>query len=310
MLDIAACASLVVSCPLFGIGEGPRGFGTLIDACGSDRCLLALRRYRLSVADAFYVPDGDRFAPTPWTRGPWDPNAQHAGPPAALVARAVEGFEPDGRWQVARFTLEVLRPIPLTALRIDARVVRPGKRVQFAEASLVDERAEVARASVWRIRASDQPVPAAGQEPPPFDPPLESQPLPVFEPPWEGESYFAAMEWRRAAGAFFEPGPAALWMRARIPLVEGEETSPLARVLVVADSGNGISSVSSPLEYLFINTELTVHLFRLPVGEWVCLDAVSRIDPSGVGVAESILWDEVGRIGRANQALLVAPRER
>ena len=67
--------------------------------------------------------------------------------------------------------------------------------------------------------------------------------------------------------------------------------------------------MTPPLEYLFINTELTVHLFRLPVGEWVCLDAVSRIDPSGVGVAESILWDEVGRLGRGNQALLVAPRE-
>lgn len=83
---------------------------------------------------------------------------------------------------------------------------------------------------------------------------------------------------------------------------------PLARVLIVADSGNGISSVASPFEYLFINTELTVHLFRQPVGEWVCLDAVSRIDRSGVGVAESIIWDEVGRIGRGNQALLVAPR--
>jgi hypothetical protein len=260
------------------------------------------------VTEAFYVPEGDGFAPTPSTRGPWDPEAQHAGPPAALAARAIEALEPGGRWQVARFTLEVLRPIPLTPLRTEARVVRPGRRVQLAEASLVDERGEVARASAWRIRPSAASVPAAGQEPPPFDPPLDSPSLPVFDPPWEGESYFTAMEWREARGSFFEPGPAAVWMRTRIPLVAGEEPSPLARVLVVADSGNGISSVTSPLEYLFINTELTVHLFRLPLGEWVCLDAVSRIDPSGIGVAESTLWDEVGRIGRGNQALLVAPR--
>ena len=134
--------------------------------------------------------------------------------------------------------------------------------------------------------------------------------MPVFDLPWEeSESYFTAMEWRGAGGGFFEPGPAAVWMRPRMPLVEGEEPSPLARVLVAADSGNGISSVASPRDYLFINTELTVHLFRLPIGEWVCVDAVSRIDPSGVGVAESILWDEVGRIGRGNQSLLVARRE-
>jgi hypothetical protein len=261
------------------------------------------------VTEAFYALDGGQFEPSQWTRGPWDSEAQHAGPPAALVARAIEALEPAGRLQVARFTLEILRPIPLTTLRVEARVVRPGRRVQLAEASLVDERGEVARASVWRIRPSDESVPAAGEEPPPFNPPLESPPVPAFDPPWEGESYFTAMEWRGAGGAVFESGPAAVWMRTRIPLVAGEEPSPLARVLVVADSGNGISSVSSPLEYLFINTELTVHLFRLPIGEWVCLDAVSRIDSSGVGVAESILWDEIGRIGRANQALLVAPRE-
>jgi hypothetical protein len=260
------------------------------------------------VSDAFYVRDGDAFLPTPWTRGPWDPDAQHAGPPAALVARALECLEPDGGWQVARFTLEILRPIPLTPLRVDARVVRPGKRVQYAEGSLQDERGEVARASAWQIRRADEPVAAAGQEPLPFARPDDVGPAPVFDPPWEGDSYFTAMEWRVARGAFFEPGPAALWMRSRVALVDEEETSPLSRVLVVADSGNGISSVASPLEYLFINTELTVHLFRLPVGEWVCLDAVSRIDPGGIGVAESVLWDESGRLGRGNQALLVARR--
>jgi Acyl-CoA thioesterase C-terminal domain/Acyl-CoA thioesterase N-terminal domain len=260
------------------------------------------------VGDAFYVRDGDAFRPTPWTRGPWDPEAQHAGPPAALVARAIEGLEPNGDWQIARFTLEVLRPIPLTPLQVDARVVRPGRRVQYTEGSLQDERGEVARASAWQIRRGDDPVPAAGEEPLPFTPPDDVGPASVFGPPWEGDSYFTAMEWRVARGAFFEPGPAALWMRSRVALVDGEDTSPLSRVLVVADSGNGISSVASPLEYLFINTELTVHLFRLPVGEWVCLDAVSRIDPSGIGVAESVLWDESGRLGRGNQALLVARR--
>jgi Thioesterase-like superfamily len=269
----------------------------------------APRSYVLPVGEAFYARDGDSFAPTAWTRGPWDPDAQHAGPPAALVARAIEALEPaEAGFQVARFTLEILRPIPLNPLRVDARVVRPGRRVQYAEASLLDERGEVARASVWRVLRASDAVPAAGQEPPPFDLPTGAAELPVFDAPWEGESYFTAMEWRVARGAFFEPGPAAAWMRPRIALVDGEETSPLARVLIVADSGNGISSVASPLEYLFINIELTVHLFRLPVGEWVCLDAVSRIDPSGIGVAESVLWDEAGRIGRGNQALLVARR--
>jgi hypothetical protein len=123
-----------------------------------------------------------------------------------------------------------------------------------------------------------------------------------------GDSYFGAIEWRFAGGAFFDPGPAAAWMRMRVPLVEGEDISPLSRVLVVADSGNGISGVLPLSEYLFINTDLTVHLLRMPVGEWVCLDATTRVEPHGIGLAESLLWDEVGRLGSGSQSLLVAPR--
>ena len=206
------------------------------------------------MTDAFYVPEGDGFRPTGWTRGPWDAGAQHAGPPAALLGRAIEGLEPVGRFQVARFTLEILRPIPLAPLRIDARLSRPGRRVQLAEASLTDERGEVARASAWRILRADSPLPSAGQEEPPFDGPLESPPMPMDASPWQGENYFNAIEWRQAAGGFFDPGPAAAWMRMRVPLVAGEEPSALARVLVAADSGNGLSFVTPPLEYLFINT--------------------------------------------------------
>ena len=115
------------------------------------------------MGEAFFVRDGESFRPTPWTRGPWDPSAQHAGPPAALVARAIEALEPDGQWQVARFTLEILRPIPLTPLRVEVRIARPGRRVQLVEGSLVDERGEVAKASAWRIRRSEQPVGAAAR---------------------------------------------------------------------------------------------------------------------------------------------------
>jgi hypothetical protein len=129
----------------------------------------------------------------------------------------------------------------------------------------------------------------------------------MFEPAW-GASYFTATEWRLAGGNVFAPGPAAVWIRMKVPLVEGEEPSPLARVLVAADSGNGISWEMGWDTHLFVNTELTVHLARMPEGEWVCLDARSRIGPHGIGLAESVLWDERGWIGRGVQALLVAPR--
>jgi hypothetical protein len=254
--------------------------------------------------DAFYVSDGDLFVPTALTRGPWSAEAQHAGPPAALIARAIESLEPR-ELSLARFTLDVLRPVPLEPLAVEARAVRSGRSTQYAEATLSDGEGAIAHATAWRIGGEPReeldidPVPPPGPE--------DAGPAPFFEPGWS-PSYFDAMEWRLARGALAEPGPAAVWMRMRCALVEGEEPSPAARVLVAADSGNGISW-ALPLETsLFINTEITVHLVRMPEGEWVCLDARTRVGPEGVGLAESVLWDQRGMIGRGAQSLLVASR--
>jgi Thioesterase-like superfamily len=203
--------------------------------------------------------------------------------------------------------MEVLRPIPIARLRIDAEPIRTGRRVQYAQAIVTADDVEVARASAWRIRTNDEPMPATPIEAPPFDGPLESKelpPVPVEAP----ESYFGAMEWRYARGTFTEPGPATVWMRMRKPLVEGEPIAPLSRVLAAADSGNGISAVLDFQSHLFINTDLTVHLFRMPEGEWVCIDAETRQDATGIGVTQSIVWDEQHRIGAGAQSLLISPR--
>ncbi len=120
--------------------------------------------------------------------------------------------------------------------------------------------------------------------------------------------YHTAMDYRFLAGSFLEPGPAVVWLRMRQPLVEGEPTSPLARVLVAADSGNGVSAALDYRRFVFINTDLTIHLHRLPEGEWVSLDAVSRLETGGVGMSDALLCDPTGRIGRACQTLLVRER--
>jgi Thioesterase-like superfamily len=109
-----------------------------------------------------------------------------------------------------------------------------------------------------------------------------------------------------ARGKFLEPGPATVWMRPRVALVEGEEFTPLQRVMVAADGGNGVSAPLDWSGFIFINTDLSVHLLRPPVGEWVCLDAVTHVD--GIGMTDTALWDERGRIGRAAQTLLVRAR--
>jgi hypothetical protein len=261
------------------------------------------------VPDAFYEPDGDRYLATELTRGPWDPGAQHAGPPAALLGREIERLEDAGEFQVGRVTCEVLRSVPIGPVAVSARVVRPGRRVQLVEAELRDGDGEpLMRAGAWRLRTAPVEIPPeamAATEPPPG--PEQGAEVEFF-PTGEELGYHSAMEVRFVSGGFVEPGPALVWLRMRQPLVAGEQPTPLQRVLVTADVGNGVSASLDYRRYLFINVDLTVHLERMPVGEWVCVDAQTLPQPSGVGTAESVLSDEDGRIGRALQTLLVAQR--
>src|SRR5699024_4372384 len=117
-----------------------------------------------------------------------------------------------------------------------------------------------------------------------------------------------AMQWRAISGAIGEPGPATVWVRQLVDLVAGEKPSPLQRLCAVADSGNGVSGMLSPTEWWFINTELTVHVQRPPEGEWICLDAVTSIGPSGLGTARSTVHDREGQVAFGSQALMIRPR--
>lgn len=257
---------------------------------------------------AFYVSDGPRFVSTELTRGPWDPDSQHAGPPAALIGRAIERDTPPG-WAIGRITFEILRPVPIAPLAVEVEVLRPGRSVELVGAVLRDAGGEaLIRAHAWRLGEREVEIPAGlpqGGEP--VAGVEQAVERPFFDTGQE-VGYHSAMEYRFVRGSFREPGPATAWMRMRQPLVEGERPSPLERLLVVADTGNGISATLELARYLFINVDLSVHLHRLPEGEWICLDAITVPQPNGVGLADTVLHDERGPLGRALQTLLVRER--
>ena len=260
------------------------------------------------MAESFYERDGDAYVATELTRGPWDPGAQHAGPPSALLGRELEHLDGAEEFQIGRVTFEILRSVPIGPLSVEARIVRPGRRVQLLEASLGNDDGELMRASAWRIRTAPLNLPEAAVTDPDPPPGPEEGSRAGFFPTGQDVGYHTAMEWSAVRGSFLEQGPATVWMRQRCPLVDGEEPSPLQRTLVIADVGNGISSVLDWRKYLFINVDLTVNLERMPQGEWICVDAVTRPQPNGIGSAESELSDRQGRIGRATQTLLFAER--
>ncbi|MEU9777787.1 MULTISPECIES: thioesterase family protein [unclassified Streptomyces] len=260
-------------------------------------------------AEAFYVRlDDHRYIPTEHTRGPWDAAAQHAGPPAALLGRALEerpGARTDMR--LARVTYEILRPVPIAPLEATVTVLRAGRGTEVVEAALAPEGGRpVMLARGLRIRTTEEPGPAVADGPH-LPAPSETSASPFFGVPWE-VGYHTAMEARFAEGSWLERGPGACWLRMRIPLVAGDAPRALDRVLVAADSGNGISNVLDFERHVFVNPDLTVHLQRHPLGEWVAVAARSGVDEAGIGLADARLHDEKGPIGRSAQSLFVAPR--
>jgi hypothetical protein len=262
------------------------------------------------VADAVFLPLGqDRFEATEVARGPWDPNAQHGGAAAALLMRAFEELPAPDAVLITRVTYEFMRPVPLGELSVRAEVIRPGRRVQLLEASLLtSEGTEVVRARALQIQQADA---AAATPAPPL--PLPGPEQGVHDVPSflrGGQPFFGAdaMDIRFVAGTFNVPGPAAAWFRLRVPLVAGEAPSPLQRLVAAGDFGNGISAAVPWGEWMFINPDLTLYVERAPVGEWICLDSRTTIADGGVAIAESVLYDATGGVGRAVQGLLVARR--
>lgn len=259
---------------------------------------------------AYYVaggptePSGERFFPTPATAGPWAANAQHGGPPAALLGRSLEELTPAGH-VVGSFAMDILGPIPVAPLRVQARVVRPGRTVALLVAEMYDDRAgrAVARAKAWTFPRSEG---GPGTSAPAHSRPEHGRVQPTPEGWLAG--YLDSIEWRWVSGAIGEPGSAVAWMRPRVALLPGEELSGLQRLLTCVDSASGVSSALDIREWAFLNTELTVTVLRQPVGEWICLDAETTLGPGSVGQAAAQVYDERGLVARSSQTLLITPR--
>ena len=236
----------------------------------------------------------------------WYPDGQHGGVVSGLIARAVERTPSLTPMAIARLTVELHRVVPVTTLEVVVDVAREGKRIQTCEVKVYGGDTELARGVVQRLRSADLDVPDSADRPPRF---------PDAPEPFHRRTPFAAevpltfgrggVEIQKVEGSFAEPGPATVWLGMRVPLVEGEVTTPSQRACVLGDFVNGMSRVADPTTWVFMNSDLTIHLARAPEGEWIGVEARSVWHRTGRGLATGRLFDRSGEVGRSTQTLFL-----
>jgi hypothetical protein len=250
--------------------------------------------------------DGNSVVTSPDAAGPWDPRMQHGSAPAALVVWAAEKLPTPVPMQIARVTIDLMRPVPVAPLTILTEILREGRKIQLSAVRLLADGVVVVAATVLKIKTQALALP-----PEIADLPIE---LPgpdqsMVEPANFASSPFTkCISMRAARGRFGMIGPAAIWFRVDQPLVAGSAVSQAMRAVVAADFSNGTSPAVDFREWTFINADLTVSFARQPVGEWILLDGESWIGPYGAGLAMSRLADSNGYFGRAMQSLVIEKR--
>ncbi|MFC6152139.1 thioesterase family protein [Nocardioides yefusunii] len=257
--------------------------------------------------------DVELFEASTRTSSAWGPHMQHGGPVTGLLVRALEhAGDPTGR-RISRVTTELFGMVPVGTVRVTGRVVRPGRRVELLESTMEAPDGDgwklVATARAWRYRVADTTDVARPADPARDLPASDAARLsehPLSFAWWEG-GFVDALRWKLDADQ--QSGAATLaWGRLDVALVEGEETTPLQAMVSFADTANGVGARLDPAQFTFLNTEMTLHLFAPPSGEWFGIEAESSVGPDGAGMSAGVLHSPHGPIGRVTQALLVERR--
>jgi len=253
---------------------------------------------------------GQRLRPTEMAISTWTSAIQHGAPVSALLVRGLEQCEPREDTRLSRVVVDLLGPVPMAEnLWLTSELERSGKQIELVCSTLWAPAPEggprpVARASGWRLQTLDTaelgsaPDVALGNRADAVDRKLDAK--------WD-PNYVHSVDWLWCKVPPHD-GPGESWMRPRVTLVDDEPLTGIQRLFTVADCANGLGSKIDIRRWTFLNTDMSVHLYRVPTGEWTGIRAETFYGPDGIGTTVGTLFDDDGPIGAIAQSVLVRPR--
>ncbi|TFD52240.1 thioesterase family protein [Cryobacterium frigoriphilum] len=248
-----------------------------------------------------------RYQPTEFAGGAWQADEIHFSPLGGLIVHAMDrhraATDTSGSdKELGRISFDILGFLAADVCEITVETIRPGRTIELLEATVVIAGRAAVLARAWYIATVNTST-VAGGEPVALTSPDRSAPWSMTDT-WPG-GYVASLEAKSVAPP--QPGRASAWLRSDFDLVAGEPSSAHASFIALVDTANGVAARESPTEWMFPNLDLTIHLHRQPTGPWVGLDTTVTFGPAGHGLTSSVLHDELGPIGRAEQILTVRP---
>lgn len=267
------------------------------------------------MSDSYYElidggdPLGEKFEATDLVRSTWSAEIQHGAPPSALLVRALENCEVRDDTRLSRVMIDLLGAVPAAGdLWVRSRIERSGKQIELVSAEMLapgrdGEPRAVARASGWRLKTIDTSE-VVRTSAPPLRPLAEARSRDMKKD-WD-RNYVHSLDWRWLTQPMSD-GPGESWIRPEVDLVKGEIMTPLQRLFSVADDANGIGTKLDIRRWTFMNTDLVVHVHRIPEGEWIGIRAETNYGPDGIGTTIGTLFDESGPVGAIQESVLVRP---
>lgn len=253
---------------------------------------------------------GEKFAATDLVRSTWSSQIQHAAPVSAILVRALERCAHRDDTRLSRAAIDLLGPVPADGdLWIRSQVVRSGKQIELVTADMLALGPDgaprpAARASGWRLQQLDTAdLVHAGAAP---LRPVSDARSRNLEKNFD-RNYVHSLDWRWLTEPLNE-GPGESWITPTVDLVAGETMTPLQRLFAVADDANGLGTKLDIRKWTFLNTDLVVHVHRVPQGRWIGIRAETSYGPDGIGTTVGTLFDEQGAVGAIQQSVLVRAR--
>ena len=237
----------------------------------------------------FESTDGD-LHPLPHARSPWGADMLHGRLLGALGARAIELAYGSEEFLPSRLTVDLFRSPPMAPVSVRSELVRDGKRIKVADATLECGGDVVARASVVLLKTGEQPESDAWSAPSWDMPSPDDLPAPPTAMTRMSEMRSRPGEGMRGRGQ------RRVWLRDVRSLVDDEPLTPFVRAALAADYASPLAN-SGTGGLSFINADFTLYLSRLPATDWVGFEVADHLSSAGVAIARCRLYDEVGPLG-------------